>query len=287
MIRVYSGPTSLILPSRNTCIALVAAFSIAATQPAAAESWLLKRLPVVAASVMGLTALAAAHAIRDTLPHAIATYGSLESTSIIETVRGHLSHHKIVGPNAAIDTAARVVKAHPELMANSLAVLQALALPMAAFEARLAETGKNEAVAVDETDNQDESKCPEPAPARPGNRPAPAAYQFQVTGLDPTLAIFIDGTEFDGCRQADGTLLEAKGSGFAKFIPNDLSGTPSWYIGEERMTQQAERQAAIAIAHSRKLEWHFAEKLASEYYGFLFSALPNARMIKVIYDPPL
>jgi hypothetical protein len=71
-------------------------------------------MPVVAASVMGVAALAAAHAIRDTLPHAIATYGTPESASIIETVRGHLSLHKIVGPNAAIDTAALVVKAHPE-----------------------------------------------------------------------------------------------------------------------------------------------------------------------------
>jgi hypothetical protein len=55
----------------------------------------------------------------------------------------------------------------------------------------------------------------------------------------------------------------------------------------EASVDQAERQAQIAIAHNWKLEWHFAEKLASEYYALVFAGLPNAKMIKVLFDPPL
>lgn len=55
----------------------------------------------------------------------------------------------------------------------------------------------------------------------------------------------------------------------------------------QRATEQAERQARAAIAHNWKLEWHFAEKLASEYYAVVFAGLPNAKMIKVLFDPPL
>jgi hypothetical protein len=267
----------------------LSSFLLGGGHSASAQIWLLKRVsPVAVGLAVKATALVAAHEIRDTLPQAIATYGSSGSGLLIEQVRKHLQAHKIVGPNAAIDTAARVVKAHPELMANAAAVVGVLALPMAAFEQRLAETRKDEAVAADQADDREQKKCPDAQPARQGNpRPAPRAYQQQITGINPDLAFFIDGREFDGCREADGTLLEAKGVNYAKFIHADLSGTQIWYQGEEATVDQAERQAQIAIAHNWKLEWHFAEKLASEYYALVFAGLPNAKMIKVLFDPPL
>lgn len=276
------------LPRLASSIFIVALL-LSGGRSASGQTWLLKRISPVAVGVaVGTTALVAAHEIRDTLPEAISTYGSDESSLLVEQVRKHLQAHKIVGPNAAIDTAARVVKAHPELMANAVAVIGALSLPMAALEQRLAETRRNEAVAADQDDEREQKKCPETQPARQGNpRPAPRAYQQQITGINPDLAFFIDGTEFDGCRESDGTLLEAKGVNYAKFIHPDLSGTRIWYQGEEKATEQAERQARAAIAHNWKLEWHFAEKLASDYYAVIFAGLPNAKMIKVIFDPPL
>lgn len=268
---------------------LVLASLLGSVRSAPAQGWLLNRISPVAVGVaFGAAALVAAHEIRDRLPQAIATYGSHGSDLLIEDVRQRMQAHKIVGPRAAIDTAARVVKAHPVLMANAVAVIGALTLPMSAFELRLAEERKNEAVATDQTHPLERKKCPELSPARPGsNRPDPRAYQQQITGVDPNWAYFIEGREFDGCRESDGTLLEAKGMNYAKFIHADLSGTKIWYQGEESIVDQAERQAQIAGRHQWKLEWHFAEKLASDYYALVFSTLPNARMIRVVFDPPL
>jgi hypothetical protein len=82
----------------------------------------------------------------------------------VTDLRERLSHHKIVGPNAAIDTAARVVKAHPELRSNALAVLQALELPLALFEARVAQTRDGEAVAADSLGDEQQNNCPPPTP---------------------------------------------------------------------------------------------------------------------------
>ncbi len=82
-------------------------------------------------------------------------------------------------------------------------------------------------------------------------------------------------------------MLEAKGPGYAQFISPDLQATPPWYRGEGNTIDQAERQAEAALANGRRLEWHFAEKLASEYYARRFRVGTYARMISVIYDPPL
>ena len=102
---------------------------------------------------------------------------------------------------------------------------------------------------------------------------------------NPDLAYFIEDTEFDGCREADGTLLEAKGEGFEHWLA--AGEPPDFYQGKRRLLRQAEDQSIIAIRYNWKLEWHFAEKLASQYYAQLFSQSPAMRKIKIVYDPPL
>ena len=40
------------------------------------------------------------------------------------------------------------------------------------------------------------------------------AYQEQITGLPPPLAVKLNGVWFDGCDENTGTMLEAKGEGY-------------------------------------------------------------------------
>ncbi len=159
---------------------------------------------------------------------------------------------------------------------------QALELPLIAFEARLAQTKPDEAVAAQVDEREDEGNCPPSTPVNESMSARAAAYQKQITGLDPGSAVVLNNVKFDGCRQSDGTMLEAKGPGYAQFIVASADAVQSWYQGETSILEQAERQAEAALADNRKLEWHFAEKLASEYYARKFRASPYARTIVAV-----
>jgi Restriction endonuclease fold toxin 5 len=61
--------------------------------------------------------------------------------------------------------------------------------------------------------------CPDPSDENIAGRSERAiAYQSQITGLPPGLAVKLSGVGFDGCRESDGTMLEAKGPGYATFL---------------------------------------------------------------------
>ena len=132
----------------------------------------------------------------------------------------------------------------------------------------------------------DEPKlCPDPSPDRPGNKsPRAIAYQAQITGLPPGMAVMLNGVSFDGCRTTDGTMLEAKGPGIAQHINNDLTWKP--YIikrGQDELDKQIKRQSEAA--GNRTVEWHFAEpRLAA--YAQKFISENHYKNITVIITPP-
>ena len=85
---------------------------------------------------------------------------------------------------------------------------------------------------------------------------------------------------FDDCRQSDGTMIDAKGTGYLQMLEKDSDYR--WDGVEAKMLDQAERQ--LKAAGDRPIEWHFAEKHVADYVRDLFKRenLP----ITVIYTPP-
>lgn len=244
--------------------ALAAALLVfASASPVSAEGWRLTRWsPTTIAGGFALSAVAASHAIRETFPSAIAAWGTPNSALTLSTIKTTLEKHRIVGPRAAIDTAARVVNSHPDLRPNALSALQVLGLSLEAFEERLTAVRAGAAAVPDEAVD-DEQRCPPPTPVTESMSARAAAYQRQITGLPPGTAIVLGGVKFDGCRAADGTLLEAKGPGYGQFLVSDIEKR-DWYGGDGSIMDQARRQSRAAKLENRRIEWRFAEKLAND-----------------------
>jgi len=84
---------------------------------------------------------------------------------------------------------------------------------------------------------------------------------------------------FDDCRESDGTMIEAKGPGFAdqmKYAYFDGGIVAGW-------EKQARTQ--VDAAGERGVAWYFAEPEAAERARKLFESDPRLRKIKVIYEP--
>lgn len=89
---------------------------------------------------------------------------------------------------------------------------------------------------------------------------------------------------FDGCRESDGTMLEAKGPGFAQHM--DGQGGWDFYFtlkGLPDLQWQMQRQSNAA--RGRNVEWHFAEKSVADYFR-RYAEHQGLGNIIVIYDPP-
>ena len=135
------------------------------------------------------------------------------------------------------------------------------------------------------TRTADEPKlCPDPGPDNPGwvgNSLRAKAYQTRVTGLLPGIAVTLNGVVFDGCREEDGTMLEAKGPGYASFI--DKTGNwRTWYKKRWDLERQLWRQSRAA--GSRRVEWHVAEEKTADAIRAMVGEL-NLSNIDVIWDP--
>jgi hypothetical protein len=80
------------------------------------------------------------------------------------------------------------------------------------------------------------------------------SYQTQLGGRVGQ-SFLVNGVRFDSITK-NGTLIDAKGSGFGKFVKD---GTfQDWFKGANSFVDQAKRQ--VAAAPNSKIEWHFAEK---------------------------
>jgi hypothetical protein len=169
-------------------------------------------------------------------------------------------------------------------MVNGTMVLDPAVLSSNGASTSTAETSDAHAgaQATSDTSGDQPKLCPAPTADWPGGKSDRAqAYQAQITGLPPGLAVALNGIVFDGCRVSDGTLLEAKGLGYAWA----LRGSDGWmdkYQGVAGIMDQAKKQSKAAAG--RAIEWHFAEQPVADYFrrAFAEEGLSN---ITVIYTP--
>lgn len=113
--------------------------------------------------------------------------------------------------------------------------------------------------------------CPTPTEENIVGRTERAlAYQEQITGLPRGLSVKLwspeDGKyiDFDGCRESDGTMLEAKGPGYLKHLREQNRFV--WPEIERELNKQAGRQSRAAAAANRRSEWYFAEEPVADYF---------------------
>ena len=96
--------------------------------------------------------------------------------------------------------------------------------------------------------------------------PRALAYQSIITGLPLGIAVNLNGVSFDGCRQSDGVMLEAKGPGLAEFI--DENGEwKSYFNGLPDLQDQIAKQSRVARASNRPVEWYVAEEPVAVTYA--------------------
>lgn len=136
--------------------------------------------------------------------------------------------------------------------------------------------------------------CPDSGDDRPGGKKdKDLAYQAYVSSLvnpeeplEPGLAVKlfnpIAGKDvyFDDCRRSDGTMIEAKGTGYLEMLRKTT--LMPWKGVETQMLGQAKRQ--LQAAGTRPIEWHFAEQEVADRVRTLFKERDVP--ITVIYSPP-
>jgi hypothetical protein len=107
-----------------------------------------------------------------------------------------------------------------------------------------------------------------------------ALYQEQVTGTPQGQGYVVDGVKFDGFQ--DGTLLDAKGPGYARFIRDGEFRT--WWRGADRLLRQATSQ--LDVANGTPITWHIAEQDALTAIEDLF-AENGISGIRLVFTPPV
>ena len=143
---------------------------------------------------------------------------------------------------------------------------------------------------------RDEPKlCPDPSPDVPhGASERAKAYQEQISALNNPqrplpagVAVSLENpltgenVAFDDCRESDGTMIEAKGPGYAGLVKSGFLAEKIW---NEDWSLQADRQ--LAAAGSRDIEWFFAEPEAAEKAREWFGGDRKYQKIKILLVPP-
>lgn len=133
-------------------------------------------------------------------------------------------------------------------------------------------------------EQQDQPRlCPSPSPENiAGRSERSLTYQEQISGLPRGLEVTLNGVRFDGCIEADGTMLEAKGPGFEDKM-SELDGWKEWFTGIEGLEDQMRRQNGAAAG--RAVEWHFAEEPVADFFR-RFAEKNKLTNIVVIFTPP-
>ena len=76
------------------------------------------------------------------------------------------------------------------------------------------------------------------------------------------MGVRLNGVAFDGCRESDGTMLEAKTTGPWFFmVPDFVFRNFDEYT---EIVSQAFRQ--IYASGSRKIEWHFSDPRVADFW---------------------
>jgi len=136
------------------------------------------------------------------------------------------------------------------------------------------------------TDQDDQAKlCPDPnAVSIAGRSERSLAYQELITGLPRGLEVKLNDVRFDGCVEATGTMLEAKGPGFEDKMdgPSDWR---DWFTGDEQIEAQMLNQQNAVAAAGRTVEWHFAEEPVADFFR-KFAEERKLTNIVVFYTPP-
>lgn len=83
-----------------------------------------------------------------------------------------------------------------------------------------------------------------------------------------------DSVYYDDCRWIDGTMLDAKGTGYARLLENDKVRGFLLPV----LAKRAEDQ--VAAAGDRPVEWYFAEPEAAEVVRQYFAAKGVRVMVK-------
>ena len=113
-----------------------------------------------------------------------------------------------------------------------------------------------------------------------GWSPRAKAYQQQITGRPAGTAYEVARVKFDGIPE--GTLVEAKGPGYATFVRNGQF--QGWVKGSKDMVDQARRQ--LTAANGAPITWHVAEQAAVTAIQNLFR-INNITGINVVFTPPV
>jgi hypothetical protein len=132
------------------------------------------------------------------------------------------------------------------------------------------------------TANDNEPRaCPDPSfeVTSIGRTPGQLLYQAQISGLATGMGVRLNGVDFDGCRQSDGTMLDATVTGpwFLK-LPDSVFRKLAEY---KETINQAFRQ--MYAAGNRKIEWHFSNQRAAKFWEGEFAEL--GYKITVKYTP--
>jgi hypothetical protein len=144
-----------------------------------------------------------------------------------------------------------------------------------------------------ESDIANEPKlCPDPSFDHPGARAKDIAYQQYVSilvngrALPPGLAVSLWNpvserfVAFDDCRLSDGTMIDAKGTGYLDQLKHGTMAYP-WLGIQAKMITQAASQ--VVAAGGRTIEWHFAESEVADVVRSLFEQ--EDIRVRVIYTP--
>ncbi len=126
--------------------------------------------------------------------------------------------------------------------------------------------------------------CPDRTSENTNGRSALSiAYQQYVSGLPAGFEIKLGSVRFDGCRESDGFILEAKAN-YYRFLAPDGQWKTFFRKGAERLSKQLLRQSDAAALAGRQVEWHVLQKPVADKIRDMVAFLKITN-IKVIFDP--
>ena len=176
--------------------------------------------------------------------------------------------------------AAKVISGVLAVDVEALGLSPMAAKPKAESAARVAAPS----AAISETTDDNQPKlCPDPSPDTPHDAsPGAKEYQASVTGLPEGLASYLNGVYFDGCRESNGVMLEAKGN-YAHLLDKEGNWF-SWVDKKEIAKLQRQIQRGSDAAGARGVEYHAKQERMALLLGKIVKKL-ELQNVTVIWNP--